>query len=149
MEKFEPLDPDFEQKVRSSFARQKFMAFIAAKLVRVEPGFCEIQVPYKEELTQQHGFFHAGIIGTIADNCGGYAGFSLMPKDTSVLSVEYKLNILSPGDGELLKGRGRVIKPGKNLVICSTEIFIYKNNIKKLCATSLMTLMTMHGVKDR
>ncbi|MBU1342609.1 MAG: PaaI family thioesterase [Proteobacteria bacterium] len=146
---FQPLDPEFEQKVRSSFSRQMFMEFLHAELIKIEPGFCEIHVPYRKELTQQHGFFHAGVMGTIADNCGGYAAFSLMPKDASVLSVEYKLNLLAPGNGELLTGQGRVIKPGKNLTICSTEIFIHKNKVKKLCATSLMTLMTMHGKKDR
>ncbi len=147
--KYKPMDPDFKQKVESSFSRQMFMDFIDAKLVKIEPGFCEIHVPYKKELTQQHGFFHAGVIGTVADNCGGYAAFSLMPKDASVLSVEYKLNLLAPGSGDLLTGMGTVIKPGRNLTICSTEIYIINKGIKKLCATSLMTLMTMHKKEDR
>jgi len=147
--KFKPKDPGFEEKVRSSFSRQKFMDYLNARLMKIEPGYCEIHVPHKNELTQQHGFFHAGVIGTVADNCGGYAAFSLMPQDASVLSVEYKLNLLAPGDGDLLIGQGRVIKPGKNLVICSCEVFIRKDDQQKLCATSLMTLMTMHGMEDK
>jgi acyl-coenzyme A thioesterase PaaI-like protein len=74
----QPLDPDYESKVRESFARQQFMAFIGAVLFEVRPGYCEIHLPYKKDLSQQHGFFHGGVIGTIADNCGGYAAFILM-----------------------------------------------------------------------
>jgi len=92
---FEPLDKNYVQKVRSSFQRQKFMEFIGARLAEVHPGYCEIHLPYKKELSQQHGFFHAGVIGTLADNSGGYAAFTLMPPRASILTVEYKLNILA------------------------------------------------------
>lgn len=88
-----PEDPLFKQKVKDSFDRQQFMKFIGAELVRVEPGFCEIQLPYKSSLTQQHGFFHAGVVGTMADNAAGYAAFSLMDPGSSILTVEFKLNL--------------------------------------------------------
>ena len=146
---FQPLDPDYEKKVRDSFSRQEFMNHIGAELVKVNPGYCEIHLKFKKVLTQQHGFFHAGIIGTIADNCGGYSAFSLMDAGSSILTVEYKLNLLAPGDGVLLIGRGRVIKPGRTLTVCSIEVFIVKDGIEKLCATSLMTLMTMTGKSDK
>ena len=145
---FKPLGPNYEMKVKESFARQQFMSFIGAKLVEVKPGYCEIHLPYKKELSQQHGFFHAGVIGTIADNSGGYAAYSLMATDSSVFTVEYKLNLIAPGEGDLLIGRGQVIRPGRNLTVCRTEVFVIKNGVEKLCATSLMTLMEMAGKVD-
>ncbi len=145
---FTPSDPDFENKVRDSFSRQVFMDFIGAKLVEVRPGYCEIQVGYKKDLSQQHRFFHAGVIGTIADNSAGYAAYSLMPADSSILTVEYKLNLVAPGDGALLVGRAHVIKPGHTLTICKSDVFVVKNGIEKLCAISLVTLMEMKGKAD-
>lgn len=146
---FEPSNPNFESRVRGSFSRQGFMTFIGAELTEVRPGFCEIRVGHARELTQQHGFFHAGVIGTIADNAAGYAAFSLMPADSSILTVEYKLNLVAPGDGDLLIGRAHVIKPGRTLTICRSEVFVVKNGVEKLCATSLVTLMRMKGKVDK
>ena len=85
--KFEVVDSNYESKVIDSFSRQPFMAFIGAKMVKIQPGYCEIILPYKSEISQQHGFFHGGIIGTIADNCGGYSAYSLMPANCSVLTT--------------------------------------------------------------
>ena len=146
---FQPLNPDFENKIRDSFSRQGFMDFIGAEMTDIGPGYCEIQVPYKKELSQQHGYFHAGIVGTLADNSGGYAAFTLMPSDATTLTVEYKLNLIAPGDGDLLISRARVIKPGRTLTICRPEVFVVKNGVQTLCATALMTLMTLHGKSDR
>ncbi len=148
MTSFEVRDSDYEQKVRESFSRQAFMEHLNASLGVIKPGYCEISLPYKKELSQQHGYFHAGVIGTIADNCGGYAAYSLMPPSTSVLTVEYKLNLVSPGDGEQIIGRGRVLKSGRTLTICNVEVFAVKQGVEKLCATALMTVMTMHGKSD-
>ena len=96
----EPQDPDFAAKVRDSFARQRVMDTIGAELTRVDPGLVEIELPHREDLTQQHGYLHAGITTTIADSAGGYACFSLMPPKASVLTVEYKVNLLAPAAGE-------------------------------------------------
>lgn len=148
-EKFRPVDPNYEEKVRSSFVRQRFMDFIGAKLIEIHPGYCEIHLPYREELSQQHGFFHAGVIGTLADNTGGYAAYSLMSADSSVLTVEYKLNLLAPGNGDLLIARGRVIKPGRTLTICRSDIFVMKDGGEKLCAIATVTLMNMAGKPDK
>ena len=145
---FEPRDPDFERRVRESFVRQRFMATIGAELHAVRPGYCEIHVPYRKELTQQHEFFHAGVIGTVADTCGGYAAYTLMDASDSVLSVEYKLNLLSPGVGELLIGRGRVVKAGRTLTPCVTDLFVVSGGEEKLCATSLMTMIRLPGRAD-
>jgi uncharacterized protein (TIGR00369 family) len=144
----EPMNPAYAQRVEDSFGRQKIMGWLGAKLVRVAPGECEIQLPFKPELTQQHGYFHGGIIGTIADSAGGYAAFSLMPLDASVLTVEYKMNLLAPGNGDLLVARGRVLKQGRTLVVTRVDAFVAKDGRETLCATLLQTLMTMHGRPD-
>jgi len=145
---FEPRNPAYAERVQSSFDRQQIMALLGAKLTRLAPGECEIQLPFKPELTQQHGYFHGGIIGTIADSAGGYAGFTLMPEESSVLTVEYKMNLLAPGDGELLIARGRVLKAGRTLVISQVDAFVVKGGRETLCATLLQTLMTMRGRPD-
>lgn len=137
--------PGYAQRVRDSFARQGVMNFLGAALAQVEPGFCEIRLPFKPELSQQHGYFHGGIIGTVADSAGGYAAFSLMPEDAGVLTVEYKLNLLAPGDGELLIARGQVIRPGRSLVVSRADVTVVKQGRETLCATLLQTLMTMRG----
>ncbi|MEO9804242.1 MAG: PaaI family thioesterase [Reichenbachiella sp.] len=146
---FKPKFTNFKKKVEDSFNRQQFMELIGAKLVDVKPGYCEIQVPYDQTLTQQHGFFHAGIISTIADNAAGYAGFSLMEESSSVLTVEFKLNLLSPGDGELLIGKSNVLKNGRTLTICRSEIYIRKNGEEKLCAASQTTLIELKDRSDK
>jgi uncharacterized protein (TIGR00369 family) len=148
-ETYMPLDEHYEERVRASFARQQFMEFIGARLVDIRPGYCEIHLPYKEELTQQHGYFHAGVIGTIADNTGGYASYTLMPADSSVLTVEYKLNLLAPGKGQLLIARGQVVKPGRTLTICRSEVVVINNDVEKLCAIAVIALMQMAGKVDR
>ena len=104
---FTPKDPEFEARVRASFGRQGIMTLIGARLTRVEPGLVEIELPYRADLTQQYGFFHAGITSTIADSAGGYAAYSLMPAGTSVLTTEFKINLLAPAEGEFLRARPR------------------------------------------
>jgi len=141
-------NPDFATRVRESFARQAFMAHIGAELAEVEAGRCVIVLPHRAELTQQHGFFHGGVIGTLADNACGYAAFTLAPADASILTVEYKMNIVSPGDGERLVARAKVVRPGRSLVVCQADILAEKNGTEKLVATALGTLMLMHGRDD-
>ena len=146
---FEPKFIHFKKKVEESFNRQKFMELINAKLVAVRPGFCEIHVPYDLTLTQQHGFFHAGVISTIADNAAGYASFSLMEENSSILTVEFKLNLMSPGDGDLLIGRSNVLKNGKTLTICRSEVFVVKDGEEKLCAAAQSTLIELRNKLDQ
>ncbi len=146
---FEPKYNGFKQKVEESFKKQKFMQLIDAKLIEVRPGYCEIHLPYHLELTQQHGYFHAGVIGTIADNASGYAAFSLMEKDSNVLTVEFKLNLLSPGDGDLLIAKAHVLKSGRTLTVCRSEVFIRKGAKETRCAASQTTLIQLkHKTTD-
>lgn len=141
-------DPDFEARVRASFARQTAMAMIGATLERVEPGLAEIHLPYRPDLCQQHGFFHAGMTATIADTAAGYAAFSLFPADTSVLTSEFKLHLLAPAVGDRLRAVGRVLKPGRTLSIGETEVFAVKDGREKLCAKLIGTLVVVQGRSD-
>jgi uncharacterized protein (TIGR00369 family) len=145
---YEPKNPAYAARVRESFERQKIMVLLGAQLVRVAPGECAIELAYRPELTQQHGYFHGGIIGTIADSAGGYAAMTLMPHDASVLTVEYKMNLLAPGDGDTLIARGQVLKSGRTLVVAQVNAFVQKDGRETLCAALLQTLMTMHGKPD-
>jgi len=141
-------DPDFEQKVRNSFLRQPFMQYLGAEMTAVGPGVCEICVPFHPQLTQQHGFFHAGVSGAIADSASGYAAFTLMPTQASVLTVEYKLNLVAPAQGEWLVTRAQVIRNGRTLKVCRAEVFGVRGAQETLCAVSLSTIMTMFDRKD-
>ena len=148
MSRFTPKNPDFAARVRDSFNRQGAMAHIGAEMTRIEPGAVDIAVSYRPELGQQHGYFHGGIVGMIADSAGGYAAFSLMPADASVLTVEYKINLLAPSDGTRLVAKGRVTKPGRTLTVCHVDVFVERDGQEHHCATLLQTLMTMTGKSD-
>jgi uncharacterized protein (TIGR00369 family) len=139
-----PADPHFADRIRASFGRQKAMALIGASLARVEAGAVEIQLPYREDITQQKGFVHGGIIGMIADTACGYAAFSLMPADCSLVTVEYKINILAPAVSSLV-ARGEVVKAGRTLTIARAEVYAQD---RKHVASMQQTLMMLPGVKD-
>lgn len=145
---FQPLDPDFAARVRDSFWRQPFMDHIGARITALAPGFCEITVDYRRELTQQHGFVHGGVLAAIADSAAGYAAFSLMPAETSILTVEYKLNLLRPGAGEAMIARGRVLKPGRTLTVVQSDVFARRGGAEEQVVASLQTLMCLPGRAD-
>ena len=144
----QPRNPDFEARVRGSFSRHNAMGLIGARMTRVEPGRVEIELPVREDLGQQHGFVHGGIVGMIADSAGGYAAFTLMPADASVLTVEYKVNMLSPAEGELLIARGEVLKPGRTLSVVRTDVWARRGDRETRVAAMQQTLMVMHGTPD-
>lgn len=144
-----PSDPDFPARVRDSFNRQQAMALIGATMPVVEAGYTEIHLPHKPEVTQQHGFIHGGVVGMIADSAAGYAANTLTPADASVLTVEYKMNLLAPADGELLIAQGTVLKYGRTLTVTRGEVFAVKDGKKTLCAVMQQTIMTMHGKKEK
>lgn len=140
-------DPDYAARVRASFARQRVMALIGAEMTAVEPGSTEIVLPMREDLTQQHGFAHAGVVTTIADSACGYAALSLMPPGVGVLTVEFKVNLLSPAAGERLVARGRVIKPGRTIMVCSGEVTA--EHADGTTRTVALMQATMMVVRDR
>ena len=144
-----PPDPDFERRVRESFDRQGAMRLIGACLGRLGPGFCTVLLPYRADLTQQHGYIHAGIVSAIADSAGGYAGFTLFPADASVLTVEYKLNLVAPAMGERLVAEAEVVKPGRTLAITRGEVYAEREGKRTLCAIMQQTLIVMAATADR
>ena len=137
---------DYDERVRSSFARQSAMRTIGAELTLVTPGIVEIEMPYSSELTQQHGFLHAGVISTALDSACGYAAFSLMPENASVLTIEFKVNLLAPGKGERFLFRGSVTKPGRTIVVADGQAYaIAADGEAKLIATMTGTMMAVAG----
>ncbi len=121
------------------------MAHLGAALETVEPGRVAIALPFRPELSQQHGFFHAGVISTIADSAGGYAGFTLFPEDTAVLTVEFKVNLVAPADGERAIAIGEVLRSGRTLTVCRLDAWVEKSGKRTHCATGLQTLMRVAG----
>ena len=142
-----PEDPDFRQRVTASFKRQKIMAHLGAELTRIDAGLVEISLPFREELCQQHGFFHAGVTSTIADSAGGYAAYSLFPPGAAVLTVEFKINLLAPAKGEKLVAIGAVVNPGKTLTVCDVEVHAVTGADTRLCAKMQQTLIRRDGVE--
>ena len=122
MPQFQPRDPNYAERVRASFNLQHAMSLIGAEMALVEPGYVEIHLPHKAEITQQHGFIHGGVVGMIADSAAGYAANTLTPADTSVLTVEYKMNLVAPADGQRLVARGEVVVIEDRLGVTMTEI---------------------------
>ena len=146
---FEPRNRDFAAAVRDSFERQPFMALMGAELISVTPGACEIGLDHRPELTQQHGFIHGGAIGAIIDSAMGYAGYSLAAAGSSVLTVEYKLNLVAPADGMRLVARGEVVRAGRTLTVCRGEVFAVKDGVETLCAVATQTLMVLADRADK
>lgn len=146
--RFSVADEKFETRVRESFSRQGLMKHLGAELVEVEPGQATIRVAFRGELTQQHNYFHAGVSGAIADSACGYAAYTLMPTGSSVLTVEYKLNLLAPAEGDELTARARVLRSGKALKVCAADVYARKNGKDVHCATMLATIMCLAGKSD-
>jgi uncharacterized protein (TIGR00369 family) len=142
---FEPKDPQYAARVRASFDRQDAMRTIGATLASVEPGKVVIELPWAQALTQQHGFLHAGMVATGLDSACGYAGFSLMPADAAVLTVEYKINLLAPAQGQRFRMVGEVVKPGRTLTIVEGRAYALEDGREKLIATMNATLMALFG----
>jgi uncharacterized protein (TIGR00369 family) len=148
MASFDPKDPNFEARVRTSFARQTAMATLGIEIAGVKPGEVELKMPYAAAYTQQHGFVHAGIITTALDSACGYAAFSLMPDDAPVLTVEFKTNLIAPARGDHFLFRARVVKPGRTITVCDAQAFAVEGGKEKLVATMTGTLMALFGRED-
>lgn len=133
----------FEQKVRESFGRQALMATLGAQLVSVAPGTVEISLPFDQSLTQQDGFIHAGVITSILDSACGYAALSVAPEKSEVLSVEFKVNLLSPAVGQSFVARAQVKRAGRTLTVCTADAFALNQGKEKLVATMVATIMNM------
>jgi uncharacterized protein (TIGR00369 family) len=147
MPKFEPADSGFADRVRDSFERQAAMRTIGASILRVAAGEVDLGLAFREDLTQQHGFLHAGILATILDSACGYAAYSLMAADDAVLSIEYKINMLAPARGERIVARARIVRAGRTITVCSGDAFAVTDGAETLVATMTATMMTVQGRK--
>lgn len=145
---FKPHDPDFEARTRASFGRQAMMKTLGVEMAAVGPGTCELVMPFNPAFTQQHGFLHAGAVTTVADSAAGYAAYSLMPADASVLSIEFKQNLLSPAIGDTLICRAEVVRAGKTITVVDCRAFMVNQGREKLVGMMVATMMCMHGRSD-
>ena len=139
---------DFADRITRSFARQPAMQLIGAELTRVEHGTVEIELPFDEKLTQQHGFLHAGIISAALDTACGYAAYSVIDADASILTIEFKVNLMSPGRGERFLFRGEVTKPGSNIIVADGRGYAISDGPAKLIASMTGTMMVVRGRED-
>jgi uncharacterized protein (TIGR00369 family) len=140
-----PLNPSFAEDVARNFAQQPIMSLMGARLILVEPGVVEITLPYRADLTQQHGYLHAGVVTTIADSACGYAAFTLMPAGSNVLSVDFKVNLLRPAQGAEFVTRAEVIKAGRTLSVVRADVFgVDGNKERTLVATMLGTMICVY-----
>jgi len=145
---FVARDPSYERRVRDSFVRQRFLTHCGAVIDDVAPGHVTLSVRHAEALTQQHGFFHGGLIATLADTAAGYAALSMMRPEVGVLSVEFKLNFIAPARGERLVAHGRVIRPGRTLTVCRADVETVDGDRVTEVATALLTMMSVDGFQD-
>jgi uncharacterized protein (TIGR00369 family) len=142
-------NPEFVRDVAASFDRQSAMTLIHATMPVIEHGSTEIHVPHWDGIEQQHGFVHGGVVGMIADSSAGYAAMTMVPASASVLTVEYKMNLVAPADGEKLIARGQVVRPGRTLIVTKAEVFAVKEDREVLCALMQQTIMVMHGKAEK
>jgi uncharacterized protein (TIGR00369 family) len=140
---FSALNPNFAAEVRASFDKQTFMRLLGATLERVEPGAVDIALSFRGDLVQQHGFVHAGAISSVADSACGYAAYTLMPPNTNVLSVEFKVNLLAPAEGERFLAEGRVIRSGRTLTVTRAEVYGFRGSQRTHIATMLATMIQL------
>lgn len=141
--------PDFVERVHASFERQHAMQLIQARLALVEQGVTEIHLPHWQGIEQQHGFIHGGVVGMIADSAAGYAAMTMIPTSASVLTVEFKMNLLAPADGEQLIARGQIVRTGRTLIVTKAEVFALKAGKTSLCALMQQTIMVMQGKAEK
>ena len=144
----EQASPEVQARIRASFERQGLMAHLGARLTHVGPGSVHIVLPSRAEVTQQHAYFHAGATSAIADSAGGYAALTRFPSTADVLSVEYKINLLSPGVGDHLEAVGTVLRSGRTLTVCRLEVFGVRDGRQKLVATGQQTLIRVDGAEQ-
>ena len=146
---FHIADPHLAERVRASFALQHAMSLIRATVPVVEHGRTEIHLPHWSGVEQQHGFVHGGVVGMIADSAAGYAAMTMVSPTASVLTVEYKMNLMAPADGDHLAARGKVVRAGRTLIVTQAEVFAVKDGQETQCALMQQTIMVMHGKSEK
>lgn len=147
-DEIQQVTPEVEARVRDSFDRQGLMHLLGARISAIAPGRVHIVLPSRPEVTQQHGYFHAGATSSIADSAGGYAGFTLFPAGSSVLTVEFKINLLAPAEGDHLEAIGTVLRSGRTLTICRLEVYGVQGGKRSLVASGQQTLICLQDRSD-
>ena len=140
---------DTRTRIRDSFAKQSAMALIHAEIPVIEEGRAEIEIPHWDGVLQQHGYVHGGVVGMIADSAAGYAAMSVVPEGTSVLTVEYKINMVAPANGDKIVAKGSVLRAGRTLLLTKADVYAVKDGTATLCAVMQQTIMAMHGKGER
>ena len=140
-----PASPEIQARIQASFDRQGLMAHLGARIAHIAPGCVHIVLPNRPEVTQQNGYVHAGATSAIADSAGGYAAFTLFPENTSVLTVEYKINLVAPAEGEYIEAVGAVLKSGRTLTVCQLEVFGVRDGERTLVAVGQQTLIRVNA----
>ncbi len=140
---------DTRTRIRDSFAKQSAMALIHAEIPVIEEGRAEIEIPHWDGVLQQHGFVHGGVVGMIADSAAGYAAMTVVPEGTSVLTVEYKINMVAPANGDKIVAKGSVLRAGRTLILTKADVYAVKDGTETLCAVMQQTIMAMHGKGER
>jgi uncharacterized protein (TIGR00369 family) len=141
----EPAAPEIQARIRASFERQSLMRHLGARIGHVGPGCVHIVLPSRPEMTEQHGYIHAGATSAIADSAGGYAAFTLFPENTAVLTVEYKINFMPPAVGDHIDAVGTVLTSGRTLTVCRLEVFAVHGPTRSLVAAGQQTLICVRG----
>ncbi|MCG5214872.1 PaaI family thioesterase [Streptosporangium sp. KLBMP 9127] len=141
----EQVTAEIEARIRASFERQGLMRHLGARLSEIRAGHVQIVLPSRPEVTQQHGYIHAGATSAIADSAGGYAALTLFPGTAEVLTVEYKINLLAPAAGDHLEAVGTVVKAGRTLTVCRLDVFGVADAQRDLIATGQQTLICLPG----
>jgi uncharacterized protein (TIGR00369 family) len=139
----EVRNPAFAADARANFGRQAFMRLLGAGIADLGPGYCEVHLPFRQDLTQQHGYFHGGVAATLADVASGYAAFTALEAGVTNVTVEFKLNLLAPARGAKLVARGTVAKAGQTLTVCRSDVFGEEDQARTLRATALTTFMAL------
>ena len=140
---------DTRTRIRDSFAKQSAMALIHAEIPVIEEGRAEIEIPHWDGVPQQHGYVHGGVVGMIADSAAGYAAMSVVPEGTSVLTVQYKINMVAPANGDKIVAKGSVLRAGRTLLLTKADVYAVKDGTETLCAVMQQTIMAMHGKGER
>ncbi|MBA2948518.1 PaaI family thioesterase [Streptomyces himalayensis] len=141
----EEASPEVQKRIQASFDRQGLMSHLGARISHIAPGRVHIVLPSRPEVTQQHGYVHAGATSAIADSAGGYAAFTLFPEGTDVLTVEYKINLIAPAVGDHIEAIGTVLKAGRTLTVCRLEVFGVQDGRRRLVANGQQTLIRVNG----
>jgi uncharacterized protein (TIGR00369 family) len=146
---WERAAPEVQARIRDSFERQGLMRLLGARMDHIGPGRVHIVLPSRPEVTQQHGYIHAGATSAIADSAGGYAALTLFPEEVEVLTVEYKINLLAPASGDHLEAVGTVRKSGRTLTVCQLDVFGVNDGKRSLVATGQQTLIRVNATPDQ